>query len=130
MNSEASDDLLTRVRAYLSGLEPDGIPADDLTDDEVADLVLMALESMDERRLWLLTPGRMRPRVSIGFPVRAEVDQEGRTARLIGDSFTEGLEFGTDRPVRGRWLRRALADAAPRIAGILARDVTSDPTPD
>jgi hypothetical protein len=113
MNSEASDDLLTRVRVYLSGLEPDGIPADDLTDDEVAGLVMETLGRTDDRLLWLLTPERMRPRVSIGlrpalaFVTQQDIEQaeltrgvidrimsENLTVRLTGGNFAEGLEFG------------------------------------
>jgi hypothetical protein len=59
MTTAASDDLICRVRAYLAGLEPP-VPADDLSDEEVTELVLGSLGSLQDWVILGSLPERFR----------------------------------------------------------------------
>jgi hypothetical protein len=101
MSTAASDDLIARVRAYLTSLEPP-VPADDLSDDEVGEFVLLALTWMEveEGMPHQLLPERFRPPPELPAmpPIKVEVDRENLTARVGADTrYAQFLEWGTVR---------------------------------
>jgi hypothetical protein len=68
MTTAASDDLIARVRAHLAGLEPP-VRADDLTDEEVAGLVMASLVFMEDYgEVHYSLPERFRPRTPVSLP--------------------------------------------------------------
>lgn len=60
MTAAASDDLIARVRAYLAGLEPP-IRADELTDEEVGEMVLWGIRGQPASLWHSLLPERLQP---------------------------------------------------------------------
>jgi hypothetical protein len=98
MTTAASDDLICRVRAYLAGLEPP-VPADELTDEEVAGLVMASLVFMEgygEVHYSLPERFRLPPRLPASPPINVEVDRENLTARVSADThYARSLEWGT-----------------------------------
>jgi hypothetical protein len=98
MTTAASDDLIARVRAYLAGLEPP-VPADELTDEEVAGLVMEAIGCLQDWVVRGLLPERFRPPPELPAmpPIHVEVDRENLTARVGVDTrHARSLEWGTD----------------------------------
>jgi hypothetical protein len=134
MTTAASDDLICRVRAYLAGLEPP-VPADELTDEEVAGVTLTALEWLEDEMLWLLLPERLRPPPGLPAmpPINVEVDRENLTARVSADTHhARSLEWGTYHnyeEARRDYFRRAIEETARTIRDNLTGRVLSGPTP-
>jgi hypothetical protein len=135
MTTAASDDLICRVRAYLAGLEPP-VPADELTDEEVAGLVMASLVFMEgygEVHYSLPERFRLPPRLPASPPINVEVDRENLTARVSADThYARSLEWGTyhnyEEAQRDHF-RRALEETARTIRDNLTGQILSGPTP-
>jgi hypothetical protein len=137
MTTTASDDLIARVRAYLAGLEPP-VPADELSDEEVAGLVMASLVFMEgygEVHYSLPERFRLPPRLPASPPFHVEVDREDLTARVSADTrYTQFLEFGTARRPRRvpvsrlqvEDVARVWRDVVQELTGLLRRDLPRD----
>jgi hypothetical protein len=135
MTTAASDDLIARVRAYLTGLEPP-VPADELGDEEVAGLVMTSLVFMEgygEVHYSLPERFRLPPRLPASPPFHVEVDRENLTARVSADThYARSLEWGTYHnyeEARRDHFRRALEETARTIRDNLTGQILSGPTP-
>jgi hypothetical protein len=110
MTTAASDDLICRVRAYLAGLEPP-VPADELTDEEVAGLVMASLVFMEgygEVHYSLPERFRLPPRL----PASPPIEVTARVSEIL-QPYARFVEYGTDPPPPRPFLRRLLDPATP-----------------
>jgi hypothetical protein len=111
MSTAASDDLIARVRAYLTSLEPP-VPADDLSDDEVGEFVLLALTWMEveEGMPHQLLPERFRPPPEL--PAMPPIEVTARVSEIL-QPYARFVEYGTNPPPPRPFLRRLLDPATP-----------------